>query len=396
MKKFTLLVDGNYFFFRTLYVLPNLGKNKSSLSLGTEKEVSIYVRKLATDFASEMRKFRPIVDEIIFSLDSKSWRKDFYPEADYKGNRKVDSTIHWDNFKRATMEFKRALEDRGVKFHKMEGAEGDDLIYAWSNFLNLDGKSVIIFSGDRDLMQLVSTNSSTNSQTLFYSGTHKKICVPPGFLDWANTREEVDIFSMSSSSSNKLKEDLMELIKANNLATDEIHPDEFVFAKVLTGDAGDNIKPVYYYTSTTKNGTRTYGISEKKAEQVVSMFKKKHGSFLKTFMFDESFQHDICKILIKELNASKMPYDTILNNLKNNANLITLSSQSIPETIHKMMFDEIESEQRSSINFDNIVKMEKILEGSGHANFKLNSDFFDDTKEDMSFIKKKNNTTTTF
>jgi hypothetical protein len=113
-------------------------------------------------------------------------------------------------------------------------------------------------------------------------------------------------------------------------------------------------------------------------------------------MFDESFQHDICKILIKELNASKMPYDTILNNLKNNANLITLSSQSIPETIHKMMFDEIESELRSSINFDNIVKMEKILEGSGHANFKLNSDFFDDTKEDMSFIKKKNNTTTTF
>lgn len=391
MKKYTLLVDGNYFLFRTLYVIPT---KKGSQTLSTEKEIGVYLRKLATDFASELRKFRPFVDEIIFTLDSKSWRKDFYPEADYKGNRKADSNIHWENFKSATSQFKEVLEGKGITIHKMEGAEGDDLIYGWSSHLNLEGKNVIIFSGDRDLMQLVSYNESTGGQTLFYSGTHKKICVPKGFLDWIEVKEDIDVFNLSKSTHNQIKEDLNNLV--STLSVEEMDSDQFVFAKVLTGDSGDNIKSVYYYNSTTKNGTRTYGITDKKAQSIVDGFIKKFGSFNKTFLFDDSYQREICKLIIKELNATKMPFDTILENIKTNSNLIVLSSLSIPMPIYNLMFSEIESTQRKNPEFDNLVKMEKLLYGTAHVKASNESGFFDDTKEDFSFIKKKNNTSPTF
>jgi 5'-3' exonuclease len=397
MKKYTLLIDGNYFLFRTLYVIPPAKKGQQALS--TEKEIGVYLRKLATDFASEIRKFKPFVDEIVFTLDSKSWRKDFYPDADYKGNRKADSNIHWENFKAATSEFRDVLEKRGVTIHKMEGAEGDDLIYAWSNYLNLDGKNTIVFSGDRDLMQLVSHNKSTGGQTLFYSGTHKRICVPTGFLDWIEVKEDVDIFNLSSTVHNKIKEDLHNFIISSNLSIDEMDADTYVFAKILTGDSGDNIKSVYYYNTSTKNGTRTYGITDKKAQCVVSAFVKKFGGFNKSYVFDDSYQKEICKLVIKDLNATKMPYDTILENIKINSNLIVLSSLSIPHSIHNMMFEEIEKldQGKNTVDFESLSKMEKLLHGTKHSKGVNTSGFFDDdTNEDLSFIKKKNNTSPTF
>ena len=397
MKKYTLLIDGNYFFFRTLYVIPPAKKGQQTLA--TEKEIGVYLRKLATDFASEFRKFKPFIDEIVFTLDSKSWRKDFYPDADYKGNRKADSNIHWDNFKRATSDFREVLEGKGVTVHKMEGAEGDDLIYAWSNYLNLEGKNAIVFSGDRDLMQLLSHNQSTGGQTLFYSGTHKKICVPMGFLDWIEIKEDVDVFNLTSTIHNKIKEDLHDFIISSNLSIDEMDADSYVFAKMLTGDSGDNIKSVYYYNTSTKNGNRTYGITDKKAQVIVSNFIKKFGTFNKSFLFDDSYQKEICKLVIKDLNATKMPYDTILDNIKINSNLIVLSSLSIPHSIHNMMFKEIETHDslKKQIDFESLSKMEKMLYGTKHVKATNTSGFFDDdTNEDMSFIKKKSNTSTTF
>ena len=49
----TFVIDGNYFLFRTLYVLPR--KSKKAEMLGTEEDTKVFMRKLATDFAYQIR-----------------------------------------------------------------------------------------------------------------------------------------------------------------------------------------------------------------------------------------------------------------------------------------------------------------------------------------------------
>ena len=105
-----MIIDGNHFLFKTLHVLPRSG----SQILGTDADVEVYVRKLATDLAYQIRTVEGLIDEIVWTLDSRSWRKDFYPQADYKGTRKQDSKLNWDNFSRATGEFKQILASKGV------------------------------------------------------------------------------------------------------------------------------------------------------------------------------------------------------------------------------------------------------------------------------------------
>ena len=67
--KHTLLIDGNYFVFSRLFVLPR--PKGDTLLLGDEKQKSQFMRKLAIDFASEMRKLKMFVDDVVLTVDSK-------------------------------------------------------------------------------------------------------------------------------------------------------------------------------------------------------------------------------------------------------------------------------------------------------------------------------------
>ena len=95
MRNHNLIIDGNYFIYSRLFVLPRqkvptafAGPEEiDTRFMSTESEMSIFMRKLATDFASELRKIKNVTGRIIFTQDSKSWRKDLFPTAEYKANR---------------------------------------------------------------------------------------------------------------------------------------------------------------------------------------------------------------------------------------------------------------------------------------------------------------------
>lgn len=393
MAKLTLLIDGNYFLFRSFYVLPK----SSGKALDTKKDMDVFMRKLAIDFTSEMRKFRYIVDQVVFTVDSKSWRKDFFPEAEYKGNRGEDSNINWENFHKVGEEFKTYLKRSGVILHKVNGAEGDDLVFAWSVTCNLKGKSCIIFSGDRDLIQLVNKNNSTDSFTLWYANANKKLVTYEGFIDWLNSddHEVTDIFSMGKAvnTDSVLKTQLRQIVKESKLSVEEVNAGDFGFKKVLTGDSGDNVKPVYYYTDVNKNGQkRNYGVSEKKAETVLKEFEKKYGKFKVEYLYDESYQKHICNLIIKNLSATRMTYEQIHRNLQDNTSLVILHQKSIPEPIYNQLFEHVESMENKLLNnFEEISTKEEFLKGTGYLDegFKsISADFFDSKEDvDMSFIK---------
>ena len=163
--KHTLLIDGNYFVFSRLFVLP---KPKKGKLLEDDKQRAQFMRKLAIDFASEMRKLKMFVDDVVLAVDSKSWRKDLFPASDYKGTRKQNQTVDWPSVYTVYEEFQKVVASKGVTVHQIQGAEADDVIFGWSTMLNARGKSCIVWSGDRDLIQLVNYSDTNDAHTVWY------------------------------------------------------------------------------------------------------------------------------------------------------------------------------------------------------------------------------------
>jgi len=387
----TLVVDGNYFLFRTLYVMPH--QTKSKQLLGSSEEVQSFMAKLATDFAYQVRLFEGLIDKIVWTIDSRSWRKDFYPEADYKGNRKQDTSINWENFSKVTDDFIGLLIRQGVIVSKIEGAEGDDLMYAWNTESLANNKSVIMFTGDRDLVQLVNCNNDT--YTILFSPAHKKLYTYQGFSEWMNSETDdtstdiFDLMKVSVSPENQSKKLLQTLVKKKKVDIIEVDPEEFRFRKVLTGDAGDNVTPAYWYVSKG----RRYGISEKKAEEIVAEFKHKHGSLSHMYLYNDELVTDLANITIRVMKAKHMSREQIISNIKSNVNLMVLSAESIPEGILDEMFRSIETKiTLNTLNLGGVSSMKSILENSSYkiedTSIAVSSKIFkdEDGDSDFSFI----------
>ena len=392
----TFVIDGNYFLFRTLYVLPRRGKSKEML--GTQDDTNAFMKKLATDFAYQVRLFEGLIDKIVWTQDSRSWRKDFYPEADYKGNRKQDSSINWENFSKVTEDFISLISKSGVIISKVDGAEGDDLMYAWNTESLANDKSVIMFTGDRDLVQLVNRSVSNNTHTILFSPAHKKLYTYQGFTEWMDSQEDqettdiFDLMKVSVSPENQAKKLLQTLIKKKKVNIVEVDPEEFRFRKVLTGDAGDNVPPAYWHVS--KN--RRYGVSEKKATEIISEFKEKHGILSHMYLYNDEYITDLANILIRVMKAKHMSREQIITNLKSNVNLMVLAAESIPEGILDEMFRSVESKMNhNALELKKVSTMKSLLENTSYGSdesIAVSSKIFKDDDgddDDFSFIKDK-------
>lgn len=392
----TFIIDGNYFLFRTLYILPHHTKTKKILS--TSEDGRSFLRKLATDFAYQIRLFDGLIDKVVWTVDSRSWRKDFYPNADYKGNRVQDSNINWDRFLKVTEEFISILSKHGVIISKIDGTEGDDLIYAWNTESLANDKSVIMFTGDRDLIQLVNRNDN-GSHTILFSPTHNKLYTYQGFSEWlikdeesSNYNDIFDIMKIQISPENQARQLLSNIIKKKKIEVIEVDPEEFRFRKVLIGDSGDNVPSAYWHIS--KN--RRYGISEKKADAIVSEFKERHGSLSYMYLYNEDYITDLANILIRHMNAKHMSREQIISNIKSNVNLMVLTSESIPESILDEMFKSIESNlSTKKLDFKKISDMKLILKDTPHEtdeSIQVSAKVFkddEDDEDDFSFIKDR-------
>ena len=397
----TFVIDGNYFLFRTLYVLPR--KSKKTEMLATDEDAIVFMRKLATDFAYQIRLFEGLIDKVVWTIDSRSWRKDFYPDAEYKGNRKQDSSINWKNFSKVTEEFTQLLIKQGVIYSKINGAEGDDLMYAWNTESLANDKSVIMFTGDRDLVQLVNRSQTNSTHTILFSPAHKKMYTYQGFSEWLTTEDEVsskdifDVLKVSASPEAQSKKLLSSIIAKKKVSVIEVDPEEFRFRKVLTGDSGDNVPPAYWHTSTTNGKTRRYGVSESKATAIIDEFKLKHGTLSHMYLYEDGYITDLANILIKHMKAKHMSREQIITNLKSNINLMVLSSHTIPEGILDEMFKSVESQINvNELVLPNVSTMKKIVEGTkydGDDNSAFKASFFkgesDDDADNMSFITNK-------
>jgi len=368
--KHTLLIDGNYFVFSRLFVMPK--PKGGSLLLGDDKQKSQFMRKLAIDFASEMRKLKMFVDDVVLTVDSKSWRKDLYPEAQYKGTRKQNKTVDWTAVYEVYEAFQEILAKKGVTVHQIQGAEADDVIFGWSTMLNARGKSCIVWTGDRDLIQLVNYSTTNDAHTIWYYNTKKSLYGYQGFeADMAESSSNDmtgDDMLFNMGGKNMLRDnyqhDIMAWVAANKITTTEINCDEFIFKKILTGDKSDNIPSVVTWQKEMKNGKlRNYSITDKTADLIFSQFVKEFNDFKIDYLFSSETKDTLSDIIYRVVGHSSLTL--IKTTLTQNIGLMLLHNDTIPDPILKAIYEAIEKDWEGALEKkDSLLEMDKILEGT--------------------------------
>jgi 5'-3' exonuclease len=316
-----------------------------------------------------MRKLKTFVDDVVLTVDSKSWRKDLYPEADYKGTRKQNEDVEWSAVYAVYEEFQRILATKGVTVHQIQGAEADDVLFGWSTMLNDRGKSCIVWTGDRDLIQLVNYSTANDAHTIWYYNTKKSLFAYEGFVKDMELSAASDLstedmlFNMGGQHMmrDNYQRQILEWITANKIEVSEVDCDYFIFNKILTGDKSDNIPSVLTWQKELKAGTlRKYSITDKMADAIYDQFIKECQSFTVENLFSNELKDKLVDIIYRVVGTGNT--NLIKGNLTNNIALMLLHTKTIPDPIQRAIYNAIEKDWEGAIdNIDNVLDMDKIL-----------------------------------
>ena len=210
-----ILFDGNYLYHKTFSIFATYYKGQDMNEVLQDKEKQqVLLRKLVIDMCNTVRLWDD-VNRVVVVFDTHSWRYNFYSDYKYALTRIRDN--YYEEFLRMLDEFERFLRKKGVIVSRVDGAEGDDLMYIWSVYFGvvLD-EELLIVTGDSDIRQIMTPNVAlfnNNSKNL------KLYCVPEVEEVWR-----------------------MRLPEGSELVT--VRPFDVLLYKVILGDKSDNIPQV--------------------------------------------------------------------------------------------------------------------------------------------------------
>ena len=354
-----LIIDGNYFFYKTLFIFGSYQKDpygggSTNKVLESKKEQEMFIRKLAMDLCHVIRVFgNPY--RIIFTIDSRSWRKDIEIEdGSYKGNREEKSVeIDWTSFYACMGEFAEVLKNHNIIISKEEKAEGDDLMYLWANQLLEMGNDSVIITGDRDLNQCISFNGKNFVIAYNPNSKNEKVTAPLGFSAWLKN-EEYDLFD-ASTYMNRTKDVISEVL--TSVPIDEKDPKYLIFEKVITGDAGDAVPSIW----TWEKGGKTYRVTPAKASR---MYEILNLSKPVTDVFDlPNRSEEIAKAI--EATCKQTPASSVIKSrLERNLKLVYLDKRIIPTSIQEKFSLSFEDKAVAKQLSSKIYDMNALLEGT--------------------------------
>lgn len=370
--KYTLIFDGNFWLHKTYFIGQKIKTGKPFNFIDEpEADKNLLLWKLAVDFAAEIKRFEGVVNRIVYTVDSSSWRKTLL-DSQYKANRVKSASINWNGIYEVHDEFIKALEKIGVVVSRTKGAEADDLIFAWSSHLNQIGQNAVIISGDNDLLQLVNMDHSSSANTIYYNKFDKNIHVFPKFQQWLAVDEHQttnDIFNLPIDLLSNTKQNLRDIIKGNKMKSHEVNVMEFLFRKILVGDAGDNVPPLHTTIKETKRGPITYRVTDKHVNEIMSEFKTDKIFINQSHFFTDDFIQQICEIATRVIKIDK-PIEDVISRWKTNRDLVYLHKNCIPAEVTSLMFDSIDSANKRALTAGDlhvILDKEKILLGTTYT-----------------------------
>ena len=394
MKRFTLIIDGHNFFYRSLWSAFRQGSKSKILT--TQKDIDSFEKKLMLDFCNVIKQVNPIINDVVFVEDSHSWRKDLLLQQEYKGNRKkIQEDIDRKGFDTVIANFTDTLRSVGVKVSMADRSEGDDLIYAWSDRLFNEGKSSLIYSTDRDLNQLVKCVNDVH--IIQYGPVNNKLWVSEGsdrIIKGLGEKRDVtqenlfnEIFTIS------IENDPFERF-VEGVTIEVVDPEKVRFMKIVGGDASDNIFPVYYKAATET--TRAKGLGPKTVEKIYEQFKEKLGCEFDYHIYN---QEDTIKLLcnviydVAKINDEEFTRRMLFENIKTNTSLVSLTNESIPEDVLQNMDVDIDMVDAKNPVISSKITKESIFSKSRFKDYKtsiqMKSNILKGVKDDgdMSFIK---------
>lgn len=328
--KINIIFDANYLFRKTLGIFAGYGAIDPNEVFSRDEDKAAFIRKVTMDMCATLRSLPP-ANRIIMCLDSTSWRKKVEIEGGgYKSDRKKDEAIDWSIFYSLIHEYCLRLEDLGYIYTKVSGAEADDLIYFWTRYLMKSGEDSIVITGDRDLHQLIKTNDNQNWVCVLNNNSKNLAFYTPFGWKEMISKEEVSIFNMSGSL-DPVKGRLREF--ANTFETNEIDSTDILLEKVLSGDKGDSVPPVW---NIIKNG-KNHGMTAKKAEAFYQELKNSKWSsepISEVLNNSESidFIAGYCLRALGDVD-SKENRSKVAQNLERNKKLVWLEKDMIPKEI---------------------------------------------------------------
>jgi 5'-3' exonuclease len=186
-------------------------------------------------------------DHVVFALEGRSWRKDFYKP--YKANRAVarqalteaeqeEDKMFWETYDSLT---KYLSEKTNCSVIQCPTAEGDDIIARWIALHPQDEH--VIISSDTDFVQLLAKNVKQ------YNGITDELHTVEGIFD-AKGRPVID--------------------KKSKEPKQIPNPEWLLFEKCMRGDSSDNVFSAY-------PGVRTKGTKNKVGLQEAFEDKSKKG-----------------------------------------------------------------------------------------------------------------------
>ena len=280
-----ILVDTANTFFRARHIIRGNLNEKIGMALHVTFNS---IRKAWNDFDA---------DHVVFCLEGRSWRKDFY--APYKRNRsdaravltaaqQEEEEVFWETFD----EFKNFVEGKTncTVLHN-ENLEADDLIAGWVQAHPKDEH--IIISTDGDFAQLVAPNVTQ------YNGVSNTTIKHDGYFDDKGKRV---------------------IDKKTGKDKEAPNPQWLLFEKCMRGDTSDNVFSAY-------PGVRVKGTKNKVGLQEAFADKDKKGYSWNNMMLQRWVDHEG-----KE--------HRVLEDYERNVILCDLSAQ--PQNIRKIINDTIE------------------------------------------------------
>ncbi len=150
-EKTLLLVDGNGVAFRAFFALTNVGGFTNHEGLHTN---AIYVFKRILD--NILKKYSPTNVLVAFDAGKTTFRTKKY--SDYKGGRaKTPGELS-----EQLPYLRKMLAGYGIKDYELADYEADDIIGTMANKGEKDGYQVVVVTGDRDLTQLTTAQTTVS------------------------------------------------------------------------------------------------------------------------------------------------------------------------------------------------------------------------------------------
>ena len=224
-KKINLIFDGNYLIHKTFSVwsmyyqdrknTPEQNEEAVFEALCDKEKQQVFLRKIIMDLCATVRRFSTNPDSVVVVVDSHSWRYKIYDNYKYALTRFKAS--YYKEFCAMIDYVESFLRKKGIIVSRVQGAEGDDLLYLWSIYYTQAlEEPCIIVTGDSDIRQIMNSNIAifnNNSKNL------RLYCTPDREVFW-NEQVDADI-----------------LVEPTN-------PFEVILYKVVMGDKSDNVPKI--------------------------------------------------------------------------------------------------------------------------------------------------------